>query len=195
MAESPFVLVVCATARECASPQGWRTLVCGVGPVESAAATAAEIARLRPSAILHLGIAGARRASGIAPTSLIIGTASRYCDLGVTADWAPNTVDTAPALIAAAQHVLPAARSLVIGTSARIGGGIGCDVEAMEGFGVLRAAQHAGVPAIEVRAISNEVEESDRAHWHFDDAFAAITNSTPALVAALMRAVAGGDHA
>ena len=32
----------------------------------------------------------------------------------------------------------------------------------MEGFGVLRAAQLAGVPAIEVRAISNEIEEVDR---------------------------------
>src|SRR5919206_69607 len=56
----------------------------------------------------------------------------------------------------------------------RDGGTTGCEVEAMEGFGVLRAAQLAGVPAIEVRAISNEIEETDRARWRFDDAFAAI---------------------
>jgi nucleoside phosphorylase len=91
---------------------------------------------------------------------------------------------------------LPAALVLAIGTSARIGGTSGCDVEAMEGFGVLRAAQLAGVPAIEVRAISNDVEETDRARWHFDAAFAAITGATPALVAELSRiARRDGDRA
>jgi nucleoside phosphorylase len=59
----------------------------------------------------------------------------------------------------------------------------------MEGFAVLRAAQRAGIPAIEVRAISNEIEERDRTRWHFDAAFAAITASTPTLVAALLRSV------
>ena len=54
--------------------------------------------------------------------------------------------------------------------------------EAMEGFGVLRAAQRAGVPAVEVRAISNDIEETDRARWHFDEAFAAIVAVTPRLV-------------
>ena len=59
----------------------------------------------------------------------------------------------------------------------------------MEGFGVLRAAQQAGVPAIEVRAISNEIEEQDRARWYFDAAFKAITDATPALVAAVRDAL------
>ena len=55
----------------------------------------------------------------------------------------------------------------------------------MEGFGVLRAAQLAGVPALEVRAISNDIEEGDRARWHFAAAFAAIIAATPRLVAEL----------
>jgi nucleoside phosphorylase len=59
----------------------------------------------------------------------------------------------------------------------------------MEGFAVLRAAQLAGVPAIEVRAISNEIEEEDRARWQFDAAFAAITAATPRLVAEVARCV------
>jgi futalosine hydrolase len=54
----------------------------------------------------------------------------------------------------------------------------------MEGFGGLRAAQLAGVPGIEIRAIANIVEEGDRAHWHFDEAFDAITSLTPRLVTA-----------
>jgi hypothetical protein len=89
-------------------------------------------------------------------------------------------------LLAAVRAALPDAPVLVIGTSARVGGTSGCDVEAMEGFGVLRAAQRAGVPAIEVRAISNEIEEPDRARWHFERALAAIVAATPGLVAALM---------
>ncbi len=71
---------------------------------------------------------------------------------------------------------------MAIGTSGRIGGTGDADVEAMEGFGVLRAAQHAGVPAVEVRAISNAIEETDRALWHIDAACAAIVAATPRLV-------------
>ena len=60
---------------------------------------------------------------------------------------------------------------------------MGCDVEAMEGFAVLRAAQLGGIPAIEVRAVANLVEERDRSRWRFDEAFAAIVAATPGLVA------------
>jgi futalosine hydrolase len=207
------ILVVAATARELAAPGDWLALQCGVGPVEAAAATAAGIAALRPAAILHVGIAGARRACRLQPVSFVIGSEARYCDLEPPAGWAPHNVAGAaprnvagsaprdvagsaprsvaasPALLAAVQHLLPDAPTLPIGTSARVGGTTGCDVEAMEGFGVLRAAELAGIPAIEVRAISNIVEEQDRAHWHFDDAFAAITALTPGLVAALLRSM------
>jgi futalosine hydrolase len=192
MDEPTGILVVAATVRELAPADGWHALQCGVGPVEAAAATAAAIAQLRPAAVLHVGIAGGRRARGLMPASFVIGSEARYCDLEVPPEWAPRTVAAAPTLLAAIQRLLPAAPVLPIGTSARVGGTTGCDVEAMEGFGVLRAAQRAGVPAIEVRAISNVIEEPDRALWHFDDAFAAITALTPALVRALLE---GGPHA
>jgi futalosine hydrolase len=52
----------------------------------------------------------------------------------------------------------------------------------MEGFAVLRAAMLAGVPAIEVRAIANAIEEADRSRWQFDAAFRAIVSATPALL-------------
>lgn len=183
------ILVVAATARELAPPGDWLTLQCGVGPVEAAATTAAAIAALRPAAILHVGIAGARRASGLLPGTFVIGGEARYCDLEVPAGWAPHGVTASPALLAAVQRVLADSPTLAIGTSARVGGTTGCAVEAMEGFGVLRAAQLAGVPAIEVRAIANEIEEQNRALWHFNEAFAAITALTPRLVAALSRSM------
>jgi nucleoside phosphorylase len=186
------LLVVAATARELAPADGWRTLVCGVGPVEAAAATAAAIASRRPRAIVHVGIAGARRASGLIPPALVIGTASSYCDLRAAAAWAPVALDAPAAFVAAAQRALPAAVGRRIGTSAAVGGTAGMDgidVEAMEGFAVLRAAAMAGVPAIEVRAISNAIEEPDRSRWAFEEAFAAITAATPALVAAIAGAI------
>ena len=191
MSDRARILVVSATAQEMAVAHGWRTLLCGVGPVDAAVATAAEIARERPSVILHVGIAGARRHGAFPPATLVIGTESQYCDLGVPAEWAPGSVDSPSTLIAAAQRALPSAIARAIGTSGRVGGTSGCDVEAMEGFGVLRAAQLAGVPAIEVRAISNHIEEPDRARWHFDAAFAAMTAATPLLVAELAKLVDG----
>lgn len=183
------ILVVAATARELATPDGWRTLLCGVGPVEAAAATAAAIALHPPAAILHIGIAGARRVRMLAPASFVIGGDARYCDLHVPEVWAPRTVVASAQLVAAVRTVLPLAPVVTIGTSAQVGGTADCDVEAMEGFGVLRAAQRAGVPAIEIRVISNDIEEDDRARWHFEAAFAAITAVTPALVAALARCI------
>jgi futalosine hydrolase len=190
MSKQTRILVVAATARELAAPGDWLTLQCGVGPVDAAAATAAGIAALRPKALVHVGIAGARRACGLLPGTFVIGSEARYCDLDVPAEWAPRSVAASPVLLAALQRLLPDSPILPIGTSARVGGTTGCDVEAMEGFGVLRAAQLAGVPAVEVRAIANAVEESDRAHWHFDEAFEAITSLTPRLVAALLPSVA-----
>jgi futalosine hydrolase len=185
MNEPGRILVVAATPRELATPGAWRTLCCGVGPVEAAATTAAALASYRPAAVLHVGIAGARRASGIAPGTVVLGSEARYCDLAVPEDWAPAAVPASPALLEAARRALPDAVVRPIGTSARVGGSAGCDVEAMEGFGVLRAAHLAGVPALEVRVVSNVIEEADRALWRFDDAFAAVAALTPRLVAAL----------
>ena len=61
------VLVVAATARELAAGGQWPRIVCGVGPVDAAASTAAAIAAYTPAAILHVGIAGARRGAGLSP--------------------------------------------------------------------------------------------------------------------------------
>ena len=176
------VLVVAATARERAPAAGWATLCCGVGPVDAAAHTAAALAQHRPRVVVHVGIAGARRASGLVAPQLVIGTASRYCDLTVPERFAPRAIPVNEALVAAARRAVPTAVACVIGTSGTVGQSSGCEVEAMEGFAVLRAGALAGVPAIEVRAISNAIEDTDRSLWRFDEAFAAIVAVTPALV-------------
>jgi nucleoside phosphorylase len=186
---SSRILVVAATNHELAPAAGWRTLRCGIGPVDAAIATAAAIAEDRPAAILHVGIAGVRRALALAPATLVIGTVSHYDDLHLPAGRATPVIHADPALLAAAQRALPHAQQRAIATSARVGGSRTCDVEAMEGFGVLRAAALADIPAIEVRVISNHMEEEDRARWHFAEAFAAITAATPSLVAEIAQCV------
>lgn len=176
-----MILVVAATERELAGVDGAATLVCGIGPVEAAVRTAQALAVQPPSALLHVGIAGAR---GIAPPQLVIGSEAVYEDaaggaLVLARDW-PDAE-----LLERAQRALPDAHVLPIGTSARVAGTTGCTVEAMEGFAVLRAAALAGVPALEVRAVSNEIDEPDRARWRFDDALAALAQAMPLLLAEL----------
>jgi len=174
------ILVVAATERELAGADGAATLACGIGPVEAAAATAQALADRPPSAVLHVGIAGAR---GIPAPLLVIGSEAVYEDAG--GPLVPGRVQPDAALLERARRALPDAEVLPIGTSARVGGTSGCTVEAMEGFAVLRAAELAGVPALEVRAVSNEIDEPDRARWLFDDALAALEHALPRLLAEL----------
>jgi nucleoside phosphorylase len=175
------ILVVAATERELAGANGAATLACGIGPVDAAAATALALAVQPPSVLLHVGIAGAR---GIAAPELVIGSESVYEDAAAGAI-VPGRVEPDASLVARARRALPEAHLLPIGTSARVGGTSGCTVEAMEGFAVLRAAELAGVPAVEVRAVSNEIDEPDRARWHFDDALSALERALPLLLAEL----------
>jgi futalosine hydrolase len=176
------LLVVAATERELELVQGAETFCCGVGPVDAAARTAAELTQRRPNAVLHIGLAGAR---GLEPPALVLGSESLYFDVIDPGSSFPRVERLEPdaALLGAARAALPEARVLPIGTSGRVGGG--ADVEAMEGFGVLRACALAGVPAVELRAVSNDVGEADRAKWRFDDALAALAVAVERLVPAL----------
>ncbi|MSO94746.1 MAG: hypothetical protein EXQ81_03000 [Thermoleophilia bacterium] len=173
------VLLVAATERELDGRNG---LVCGVGPVEAAAATARALAQRDWGAVLHIGVAGGR---GLESCSIVVGSEAVYCDLAAAIDLS-DRVEADDRLVAAARRAVPDARILPIGTSAAVGGvNRGFVVEAMEGFGVLRAAALARVPAVEVRAISNEIGEPDRSRWQIDDAIVALSSVVPALVASI----------
>ena len=176
-----MLLVVAATERELAFVRGAETLCCGVGPVEAALRTARSLAERPVDAVLHIGIAGART---IEPPALVLGSESVYCDLIDAANTQPRVERVEPdlELLTRARQTVPEALVLPIATSAKVGGGTACDVEAMEGFGVLRAAALAGVAALELRAISNAVGEPDRALWRFDDALAALAGAVERLV-------------
>lgn len=183
--DPPAVLVVAATGFELAwVPEGTPSLACGVGPVEAAVAVARELERRPPVAVLHVGIAGASRREGRALGDVVIGVASDYVDLAARLDGLVIRCEPDPTLLALARRVLPGAECVPIATSAAVGRAVDAEVEAMEGFGVLRACAAAGVPAIEVRAISNWMGEADRARWDIPGALARLGDVGPALLLA-----------
>jgi nucleoside phosphorylase len=173
------VLLVAATEIELCERPG---LACGIGPVEAAAATARAIASSAPSAVVHVGIAGGR---GITPGGLVIGSESVYIDISAEIPIVDH-VQPDPALLAKVRAAAPDALVLPIGTSAAVGGVTDerLRVEAMEGFGVLRACELAGVPAVEIRAISNELAEGDRSRWRIGRALEALAEVLPGLLEA-----------
>jgi predicted 5'-methylthioadenosine/S-adenosylhomocysteine nucleosidase len=167
------MLVVAATELELALLGGHETFCCGIGPVEAALQTTRALAEQRPDAVLHVGIAGART---LEPPALVLGSEAVYCDVIDPASTLPRVERVRPdaALLERVSAALPEARVLPIATCGKVGAGTGFDVEAMEGFGVLRACELAGVPAVELRAISNSPNEGDRTRWRFEEAFAAL---------------------
>jgi futalosine hydrolase len=178
------LLVVAATPGELRGAAGASTLVCGVGPVEAAARTATALADLQPTAVLHVGLAGARDFTEI---GFVVGSEALYSD----ADdpyWIVLRLSPAEQLARAARRALPDARFEPIGMTARVGSSTGCEVEAMEGYSVLRAAALAGVPAVEVRVLANAVGEPDRAKWQLTDASDALAAVLPRLIQEVARA-------
>ena len=183
-----MILVIAATEREIAGLDGVPTLCCGIGPVEAGLQTARALTRERPDAVLHVGLAGSRT---LEPPALVVGAEAVYCDVIDPSSTLPRIerVEPDPRLLAAARTALPRARVLPIATCGKVGGGTAYDVEAMEGFAVLRAAELSGVPAVEVRAISNCPDDADRGLWRLNDALAALGQSLPALIASITAAI------
>ncbi len=133
-------------------------------------------------AVLHIGVAGAR---GLEAGALVIGEEARYCDVEAAIPVVDRVLPDG-LLLETARRTLPEALILPIGTSAAVGAtGAEMPVEAMEGFGVLRAAALAGVPALELRAVSNEVGEADRTAWRIGDALRSLDHAVPLLVTAV----------
>jgi futalosine hydrolase len=175
------LFLVAAMERELFRVGGSVGLCCGIGPVEGALMTAEALARERYSAVLHVGIAGA---VNLSPGTVVLGSEAIFCDLLDPQSTSPRVarLTADPDLIGRARAAMPNAPALAIATSARVGGGAGYEVEAMEGFGVLRAAGMAGVPALEMRAISNSVSNPDRSTWRIDAALEALEAAVAQLV-------------
>ncbi|MEV0007537.1 futalosine hydrolase [Streptomyces sp. NPDC047973] len=172
----------------------------GAGPAAAAAATACALAAA-PAGEPYACVVSAGIGGGFAPAapvgSLVVATAIVAADLGAeTPDgFVPVTAlgfgrdtflppghlvrDVASATGAVPGPVLTV--STVTGSAARtaelLAAHPGAVAEAMEGFGVAEAADRFGVPALELRAVSNAVGPRDRGAWRIGDALAALTGA------------------
>jgi futalosine hydrolase len=167
------MLIVAATQCELSPLGALDTFCCGVGPVEAALATAHRLAAQRPDAVLHVGIAGSRT---LPPPTVVLGSEAVYCDVLDPSSALPRIERARPdaGLLARVRAALPEARVLPIATCGRVGAGGDHEVEAMEGFGVLRACELARVPAVELRVVANSPDEPDRTAWLADEALAVL---------------------
>lgn len=176
----------------------------GVGPAAAAAATATALARAPYDLVVSAGIGG-----GFAPAapvgSVAVATAIVAADLGAQTPegflpvaelgFGVSEHIPPPELVRAVAGALEAAYgpvltvSTVTGTAERAaelsGRHPGAVAEAMEGFGVAEAAAAAGVPVLEIRAVSNAVGPRDRAAWRIGPALAALTAAFARLPAVL----------
>ncbi|MDQ1702347.1 MAG: futalosine hydrolase [Frankiaceae bacterium] len=167
----------------------------GVGVAACAAATATILAREQFDLVVSAGIAGG---FGAPIGSIVVAARSLAADLGCQTDEAFLSLsemglgidaydvprDWADELLARAGKTGLMVCLGDIGTVSTITGTAagerehrlrnGAAAEAMEGFGVATAAALAGVPFVEVRAVSNTVGPRNVATWRTADALAAI---------------------
>lgn len=168
----------------------------GVGPAAAAAHTAAALAEGGWRLVISAGIGGGFPGKAEVGT-LVLADRIAAADLGVetpdgflTVDelgFGSSRIEADPAwtgriaqCLAAAR--LPAARGPVLTVSTATGTAAaaaerarrvpGAAAEGMEGFGVAVAAAAAGLPVVELRAISNAVGPRDRAAWRIPEALA-----------------------
>ena len=181
------ILVIAATEAEikpfldlpAEERRGMDTLITGVGMVATALALGQRLANSRYDLLLNVGVAGSFRLP-IALGEVVRVVEDTFSELGV--EDGETFVDSSAAGLApctfVSQYTLPAVHGLrtckgitvntVHGNDPAIKAvvdRVGCDVESMEGAAVFQAAQHFGIPVIQVRAISNYVERRNKANW------------------------------
>ncbi|MCE7079079.1 futalosine hydrolase [Streptomyces sp. ST2-7A] len=194
------------------APVAVEAVVAGVGPAAAAAATADALARARAEGrpfdlVLCAGIAGGL--TGRAPLgSVVVASRILAADLGAeTPDGFADVTELGfgtvahdpPARLAA--EVAGAAGALLapVLTVSTVTGTVEraaelaarhptAGAEAMEGFGVAEAAVRAGVPVLEVRAVSNPVGPRDRAAWRIPEALRALADACAAAAHPLLAA-------
>lgn len=186
------VLLVFATALERDAvvpeslPAGWKTLVCGVGMVETAVNLSRYLARHSPALVLQLGIAGAYPDSGLQVGDLVRVPQDSLVELGcelADGNWrawdrpdlggqrvyreaSPHAVSSWFAALSALPVASGATVNSCTGTRATaLLRSSGAQVESMEGAAFFAACQEAGVAGFQIRAISNVASDRDETAW------------------------------
>lgn len=190
-----------ALGAACLASPSVDVVVAGIGRTNAAAATAEAIARAvaegRPySSVVSAGIAGALPGSNLAIGTLLVADACVYAEEGIElpggfgdmralgfplGDFDGNRVPVDGALLRAFGALGPVGAIATVATCSgtdaaaeRVRARTGALAEAMEGAAVVHAARRAGVPAIEVRAISNTTGDRSAQRWDIPRALAAL---------------------
>ena len=163
----------------------------GVGPVSAAFALTRVLAEDPARAIIVCGVGGAYPGSGLEPGDVACASLEIYGDLG--AETAEGFLDMDALgfpigalplqLFPVATRVPFVTCATCTGTDARAAEMVrrtGGKVESMEGAALVQVARAMGVPAGEIRGISNIAGRRDRASWRLDEAAA---NARAALIA------------
>jgi futalosine hydrolase len=164
----------------------------GVGAVNAAHAVTLAVTRDRPGAIIVCGVGGAYPGSGLRVGDVACAASEVYGDLGVMSpggfldmqalglpviDETPPLYNTLPMQIFPSEHratfvtvnACTGTNDAALALQARTGGA----VENMEGAAVAHVARLHGVPAGEIRGISNMAGDRDRSAWRLPEAAAA----------------------
>jgi futalosine hydrolase len=172
------------------------TLFTGVGPVEASCAVTAALCRARYRLVINAGLAGAFDGTARIGDGVIV--SEDAMELALEDGAALNLprgeaiVDTArsdSALVARlGSKGFSALRGVTVSrvtstdeTARRLAAELAAQVESMEGFAALRAAELAGVPAIQVRGISNRCGARESSGWDFAAGIAGLERITFAL--------------
>jgi len=165
-----------------------RVVVTGVGAVNAAYALTREIERERPEAIVVCGIGGADPASGLKIGDVVCAESECYGDLGASSPEGfmdmrtlgfpviagePPIYNTLPMQVFPAERRVPFVTRNTCSGADVITGIPGAAVESMEGAAVAHVAALAGIPAGEIRGISNMVGPRDKSTWRVKEAAAA----------------------
>jgi futalosine hydrolase len=202
------ILLACAVAKELTfwkPRRGVELVVTGVGPVESACAVAAALERRRYDVAIAAGLGGA--IGDAAAVGDGVAVVDDTLELGLE-DGRPIALPAGDRVVdralsddelvsALTRRGYRALRGVTVvrvtsteATASRLSS-LGFGVESMEGFAVLRAAQLAGVTAVQVRGISNRVGARERSGWSFEAGVRGLQGILDALLAVLDTAGAG----
>jgi futalosine hydrolase len=198
-----------ALGARCLAAPAVHVVVAGIGRTNAAAATAEALAEARAAgtpftAVISTGIAGALPGSNLALGTVIVADACIYAEEGIAlpegqgdmrvlgfplGDFAGNRVPVDGALLMAFRALGPACEIATVATCSGTDAAAlsvrtrtGAMAEAMEGAAVVHAARRVGVPAIEIRSISNTTGDRAAQRWDIAAAFAALQGVGDALV-------------
>ena len=198
-----------ALGARCLAAPELRVVVAGIGRTNAAAASAEALTEARATgapfaAVISTGIAGALPGSNLSIGTVIVADACIYAEEGIAlpegqgdmrvlgfplGDFEGNRVPVDGALLVAFRALGPACEIATVATCSGTDAAAlsvrtrtGAMAEAMEGAAVVHAARRVGVPAIEIRSISNTTGDRAMQRWDIAAAFAALQGVGDALV-------------